>query len=313
MDEALDWFVRLEASPGDEELLRKFNLWYGQCPENQEAYESISAVWASPDFAAALKGHDERAGQRGAHRPRHRASVRRRATQWIVSAAALLLVGAYLYPAVLIQLEADYATSTGQQQLVSLPDGSSAFLNTSSAIAVDFSDGKRNVRLLQGEAFFDVIHDPNHPFIVAGRYGEAQVKGTAFAVETASDMDRVILERGRVEVRRPQDLTAAVELAPDEMVSAFADRLSAIEKADVPDALAWRNGRINFAGEKLGNVVTTLRRYYRGVIIVASARAGETRVSGSIRIDDPETALRSLAESASASLTRLPGGIMVLR
>ncbi len=313
LDEALDWFVRLEANPHDQAIQQKFRLWYDQCPEHQQAFDSIRAVWTSPDLAAALTNHQQRADRPSKAITRYRLRFGRRMRQLALSTAAVFVAGIYLYPIVLIQIEADYSTTTGQQQLVTLPDGSSALLNTASAIAVDFSHGRRNVKLLQGEVFFEVVHDSDHPFIVGGRFSDAEVKGTAFAVETNTDMDRVILERGRVAVRQSQRPADSVELTPDEMVTAFADHLSPVEKTDAAEDLAWRNGRINFSSERLGVVVGSLRRYYRGVIIIASRHIADTPVSGSIRIDDPQNALRSLAETAGASLTRLPGGVMILR
>ena len=43
---------------------------------------------------------------------------------------------------------------------MTLEDGTTVFLAADSAIKTDFSASRRQVRLLTGEAFFDVIRNP---------------------------------------------------------------------------------------------------------------------------------------------------------
>src|SRR3546814_15209448 len=59
-----------------------------------------------------------------------------------------------------------HATATGEILRVPLRDGSAVTLNSNSEIAVDFDEGIRHVRLLRGEALFDVAKDSRRPFVV---------------------------------------------------------------------------------------------------------------------------------------------------
>ncbi len=83
-------------------------------------------------------------------------------------------------PGLWLRWQADALTGAGEMLVVTLPDGSRADLNSGTALAYDFAEGRRHVTLLQGEAWLDVIHDPAHPFTVDAGATEVTVKGTAF-------------------------------------------------------------------------------------------------------------------------------------
>ncbi|MFH1558590.1 MAG: FecR family protein [Pseudomonadota bacterium] len=315
-DAALDWFVRLQDSPDDEALKLELQHWLDQDPRHAAAFVEYQSFWEMPELEAASRRlaarQDEAIEQSSAHR------ARRPINRWVTTlaaAAAVLLVaiGIQQYPVLLRHWEADYLTATGERNDITLPDGSRMTLNTASAVAVDFAGGRRSIRLLEGEAFFDVVHDADHPFRVAGAFGEVEVRGTAFSVRTASAEDTVVLERGSVQVSRLSDLGERAMLAPGEMVTVSPTAISPIEKTDPEDALAWLDGRIIFHERPFAQVLNDLRRYYGGPVVTLDSRISQLLVSGNYRLENPEGVLRSLAEAAGVSVTRLPGGILILR
>ncbi|GEC17404.1 FecR family protein [Nitrobacter winogradskyi] len=316
VDEALEWLARRQNAPLELAEQRQFHEWLLRSPRHGEEYRYLEAMWGSPELRKAAEGMP--AAARGSMNRRRLLSAARYAHSWSlrgVAAAAILMIaiGAWQYPALMLRWQADFITATGGRAQVSLPDGSTMLLNTASAVSIDFTNGQRHVTLLEGEAFFDVRHDPAHPFRVAGHYGETEVKGTAFAVRTESDQDTIVLERGRVEVSRLSDSGDHVELDPGEMVTATAKALSAVARRDPSEILAWREGRIIFENQRLARVLDELRRYYDGIVIVADARVGDLVVTGNYRLDDVPGAIRTLADAAGATMNRLPGGIILLR
>src|SRR5690606_34664860 len=80
-----------------------------------------------------------------------------------------------------------------------LPDGSQAQLNTGTEMEIAFGGGARQVRLLRGEAMFDVAHDATSPFIVFADGSAVRAVGTAFSVRTGDGLD-VIVTEGVVEL-----------------------------------------------------------------------------------------------------------------
>ncbi|MGU3494786.1 FecR family protein [Xanthobacteraceae bacterium A53D] len=310
---ALDWFALLQSGDVPADTLDRFAAWR-RVPQNEAAFQRIAAMWGMPEFAAATRRR-EAAAPLPAPRPR------RLGLAWASAAAAVLLVlaGTLYGPGLLLNLRADYVTATAERREITLPDGSRMTLDAASAVALDFADGRRTVRLLAGEAFFDVVHDTAHPFKVDGRYGEVTVTGTAFAVRTGAREDEVVLARGAVEVQalpRAGALARAgapARLAPGDMASISESGVSAVRQVDTARHLAWLEGRLSFSRRPMGAVLDDLRRYYDGTILVMDGDLLERAVSGSYRLDDPALVVRSLAEATGVRLDTLPGGLLVLR
>jgi len=312
-DEALDWFMRLQEER-DPETLAAFERWRGSDPLKHELFAQLSHLHAMP----ALRQATLQDAKRFNLLEGKSTAFTRRSSQWLsavsaIAATLIIAVAWHHYPRWALYWQADYLTATGEHKTITLPDGSSVTLNTASAITTDFKAGHRNVVLLQGEAFFDVKHDPAHPFIVSGHFSEVVVKGTAFDVQAASGEDVVVLERGSVDVSRVAPETGVAQLKPDQMIVATASGLSPVQNANIAQTLAWREGRIIFHDRPFLEALHDLDRYYSGTVITMAATSTTPAVSGNYRIDDPESAIRTLAASAGLSVTRLPGSVLILR
>lgn len=316
-DEALDWFLRLDEdrSPA---TLAAFDRWCSSDPARAQAFDELVRLHAMPALQRATLADAERLRAKAspAARTLRKHKARRSSGRWLagLSTAAVLLVSVLHPPSGLIlRWRADYATATGERQTVTLPDGSSVLLDTASAIATDFRDGRRMVQVLAGEAFFDVRHDPDHPFVVDGHFAEVTVTGTAFSVRADDTEDQVVLERGSVDVRPRQGVGPTERLNPGQMVTANQSGITGKRPADTARTLAWRDGRIVFDDRPLREAVRDLGRYYDGSVILLGERIDIKTVSGNYRTDDPETAIRTLAVATGISMTRLPAGILILR
>ena len=307
VDEALEWFARLRNENPDPATRAAFKRWLALSSRHEQEYRALQAMWDMPAFSKAVDSLPQA--------PEIRARARARGAIGIATLMATILIAICIwqYPAILLRWEADYLTATGSSSTITLPDGSTMMLDTASAAAVDFSQGKRDIRLLRGAAFFDVKSDPAHPFRVTGSYSQVRVLGTAFSVRSDPEQERVILERGLVHVSHLNDQAGGVDLQHDQMVVATATSLSEVMPADPAVALAWREGRIIFENQLLSSVLNELRRYYSGMIIVADKRVGQLVVTGNYRLDDVEGAISTLADVAGVTMNRLPGGIIILR
>lgn len=316
VDEALDWFLRLQEEDAPE-TLRAFGAWAEGRPDRMKAFDDLVRMQGMASLRRATLA--DRGRQHDKHLPTGRPKAVRgpvRAWRFGYAAMAAVVLAAVTWqqlPGLLLQWRSDYLTATGERETVTLPDGSSVVLNTASAIAIDFDKGARRVTLLEGEAYFDVKHDAEHPFIVAGHFSNVEVKGTAFGVLAEDAHDTIVLERGRVDVTRRTESQERAMLERGQMVVATGEGLSAVTNTDPAQSLAWRQGRIVFYDRAFGAALSELQRYYGGKVLLVSGRFSNRLVSGNYRIDDPEAAIRTLAASAGASVTRLPGGILILR
>lgn len=151
----------------------------------------------------------------------------------------------------------------GQYHLV-LPDGTHVWLNAASTLTYAIS-GVARERLVQleGEAYFEVARDPDRPFRVASRSQVVEVLGTRFNVNSYPDepLVRTTLVEGAVKVsggtgQRP------VLLAPGEQAQWTEGNPLAVKKADIAQAVAWKNGKFNFNHSDVATVMRELSRWY---------------------------------------------------
>lgn len=304
-DEALDWFVRLQAATNDPPTRRDFRAWSESDPRRAAAFAEVAAMWGEPEFLQATENIAN--VTRPGTRPRKRG---RKVT--MVATAVLLLWGASQASNIMLWARADYMTATGEQRMVDLPDGSHMVLNTASAVTLDFTDSRRGVHVLEGQVFFNVAHDASRPFVVDGNYSRVSVTGTAFDVHLEGNLDDIALARGQVAVSRQMHPSERTNLNPGEAVNVGATAMASVRPIDMATAFAWVEGRITFNEQPFGDVLKQLQRYYDGRVVVWNGALEATTVSGSYKLGDPALAIRSLAEAAGAKVTTLPG-VIILR
>ena len=142
-----------------------------------------------------------------------------------------------------------------------LADGTKVHLNSESKLRypVTFRQAERRV-YLEGEAYFEVSRDEQHPFIVEGKDFAVQVLGTSFNVSNYKDDDvsRVVLLEGSVEVKKANK---NYKLEPDESLEIDGDNIR-IKKINANNAISWKNDNFYFSNEQLEVVMTKLARWY---------------------------------------------------
>jgi len=184
-----------------------------------------------------------------------------------------------------------FATGIGQVREVPLADGSLVVLNTNSRVSVKFTQDKREVHLLQGEALFDVAKNKMRPFVVLVGDMRVRAVGTSFTVSMLPRRPiQVLVKEGVVELKR----SGPVEGTPIRVkayTQALAPSDAPIVAAGVPRSkldrdLAWQFGRIAFDNETLRDAVDEFARYSDVHIVVDPAVANRT-VTGLFVANDP--------------------------
>ncbi len=300
-EQAAGWIARLQSSDATDADRRDFEVWRGQNSAHGEAYEDLSALWGElrdiPQPAAPTRRKT---------RP-SRAAVGNALGLFVIAGLSLTLY----QMGILDRLRADYYTTVGEVRQVTLDDGTVVNLNTDTAIAVAYTPGARKITLLRGEAFFDVAHNANRPFIVSDGRMSAEALGTHFGMETASaSLEREVeVEEGRVAVTSGEEKAI---LQSGDTATLQSGKL-VIGRENVVEATAWRDGKLIFSGQPLGAVLKTLERYRRGRILALDDRAANRLVSGVFDLRDTDQALDVIAGSLPVSVTRLTGLMVIIR
>jgi transmembrane sensor len=291
--EAFDWLIRLNAEAETTGLREEFETWLYQSPDHHHTWEKACRMWSSMGEAKAFHERLDSPARRrsGARfmRPRH----------VFAAAAGLAACLCLIYlslPSLLLLYQADYRTDLAETQKIVLQDGSTITLGPASAIVSDFSSASRNVRLLEGEAYFDVAHDASRPFHVVSRDLDVQVLGTAFDVRVSEEGTDIGLERGSVQASGSVAGEEINErLSPGDLVTVNRhDGTLTREKMPLGDIGAWRNGRLVVVDATISSVVEQIRRYHPSWIAVPDTELAKRRVSGVFNLADPDKALVAL-------------------
>lgn len=317
-------FACLHDPASDPAERARWQAWLAGDPARATGYLTLSMFWdAVPEAVPFTTARPAPAAAVIAppswQRP---APSRRPAWQIGALAASLLLIAATgvwqrIGPAPVETVA--YATERGQQTKLSLADGSTVLLDADSQLLVQFERGQRTVQLLQGQALFDVAHDPSRPFVVRARDGEVRAVGTEFDVLVSDTGVDVTLIQGAVIVAPPARAGArdtqrrVARLAPGQQVSYHED-LGAIRNIDPAIATAWRDGRPTYLDQPLGKVAADLSRYLRRQIVLSDPELAELRYTGTVSVKDLPSWARALEQAypVRAALTA-DGGLVLSR
>lgn len=291
------WAMRVASpacSPSDRAA---FEAWRDEKPAHAEAYRRVTNALTEVDRhlsdpALLALGETVLAETEKPHHPWLRSATIG------VAAALALAVGVATYFEVIVEQPdepavsaAAYETAVGERSTVTLPDGSTVVLNTASRVELDYTHATRGLTLTAGQALFEVVKDPDRPFVVTAGDRRIVAVGTAFDVRVDKDVGvQVTLIEGRVSVAeiavsRTGDARHVeperLELSAGEQLIARAAEPAVVAAADVERIVSWRDGRLVFRDEPLPEAVKEINRYSHTKLYVNDdPRLQAIRISG---------------------------------
>ena len=316
---ARDWVVRLTSGEPTAEELERFKSWLGESPLHRETFERERQFWQSLGSLEAASGPQTWGPHAaGAEGPGARPSTRPRWRAVAAAGLAAACVGLFVLSGdwLTATMLADHRTAEGELLAVDLPDGSTAHLNTDTALTVTFDDNERRIGLLRGEALFEVSADPQRPFRVEATDGVAEAVGTVFVVRHGDDTASVAVLEGQVRVTSPVEVESpSARVLVDRGERTYYAKgapPSAVEPFDLQTAAAWREGVIVIEGLPLDQAIAELDRYRPGRIILMDAGAGYRSVSGAFDLETIDAAVAGLAATHGLSVTEVTPYLLIL-
>lgn len=303
--EAVDWLIALQESPSDTALGERFAAWVEADPAHAAAWAEtgdVSRLIAAAHATVVARGRRDRIEGGSRH-------LRR--IPFFAATAAAACLALFAMPGLIVRARADAMAATGEMKTVRLADGSVVRLASGSALAIDYGAGVRKVRLLQGDGYFDVAHDPARPFQVEAGDTVTRVLGTAFEIRKGGDRVAVEVRRGRVAVAC-KDRSAASELEAGQTLDLTCGVRSAEGRVQPSRIAPWVEGKIIAADRPMREIVDALRPWYGGVIIARGGGLDQRRVTGVYDLRHPEQALMALAAAHHASVRRITPWILVI-
>lgn len=306
-DQAQYWVARLVAKDLGASELDRLEAWLAADQQNALAFSRERALWQDLHAVAeALTGP-------GANVVPLRRSLltRRRLVRFAPVAIAASLAVFVMAPSLILDLRADHRTAAGEVRALALPDGTTAMLDSDSAIAVDFTRGERVVHLLAGRVWFGVRHE-NRPFMVRALGGTTRDIGTGFEVHHDGDAVEVGVTEGSVQVRAP-DGTQGRPMQAGERIRYTASGLAPLAARPATRLAAWRKGEILLEKQPVETAIAEIGRYRRGRVWTLGDFSKVEPVSGLFLIERPDEALQTLARMRGLRMTVLPGGYLIVR
>lgn len=271
-------FVNQTSVEESEEVRR----WRAQSPENEKLYQEYLHEWeiAHADFSRfVLPDSDKMWGNilsRINEPVKTILYTKKKLYKAIAVAASIaLLVGLsfsvwlsayYRSDGNYLAAEAVFIVPSGQKSQLILPDGTKVWMNSDSKLTypVDFSKKRRLVKL-EGEAYFDVVHDENNKFIVNTGTVNVLVHGTSFSVTDypTDSFISVALEKGSVSVETSREHDLLTRLVPGQkLLIAKSDISWNVSAFDAEAYNIWMLNKLQFKGESLYNVFRKIERWY---------------------------------------------------
>lgn len=314
--EAAAWVARFDAGDVSAQDQAAFQAWLNRSALHRQAIAEFGSFWSEFDRLGQLTDSIGAGREPGPQLRRSAASPGAR--YWLAASAAVILVMAAFGGVVRQEIPArpslrqaavprppvqqSYATAIGAQKKFALADGSIVTLNTNSRIDVELGGHSREIHLVQGEAFFEVVHDKTRPFTVyANRYVVRDI-GTAFAVH--------LLEKGLLNVRVTKgsvEISASAAGGPAKEKSlgvlqagrdvVFGQRIvhsEVMSDAELSRKLAWRQGQLIYSGQPLADVLADISRYSDIEIELADPDLRNLPVGGAFSVNQTEAIFAAL-------------------
>ena len=349
--DAAEWLVLLdrEQPPSDEELSR-LRSWMNESPAHREELLSLARMWEMMNVLTELAvplGVAERSQMR---RKQQIFGGLRWATAAValISAALFFVIGADPEP------DADnglYATAIGQQQSITLSDGSSIVLNTDTQLSVEYADDYRSIYLLRGEALFEVSEDKDRPFRVYAGDGRIEAVGTAFSVYVRDNTVDVTVTEGKVAVasishgqakpgsgaNSESSISAAISEADNDAsartlgyleggqvttITSGIDEVAnlgstmgeivTIDEQELRKRISWRDGILTFSGDSLETVIEEVSRYTTLTIEIADPEIKAIKIGGRFPIGHTEEMFDALEANFGLSVTQFGSNRVVV-
>ena len=346
--EAREWLIRLD---GDDDLSvnekASLHAWANRSEQHQQELARITQFWSEASVLTELSIPIQNEAQRT---QKNRAmslaawlsgfrSLRYGGALSLVGILAVMFFSFNVYNNALnTATNGIYTTGVGELQTHVLADGSVIRINTNSQVEVNFNTEARNIRLLRGEAHFEVSHNRRWPFDVYAGVGRVKAVGTAFSVRLDIDRVEVIVSEGRVELALPtssvngssKDLsapailqsvgrldknqiaqfnnyidTAQEKVAGGSQLSVKKLNVNTLHEVELGRQLAWREGFLVFDAQPLSQVVAEVSRYTALNITILDEELNTLKIGGRFKIGEMDAMFDVFENNFGITVSRI--------
>lgn len=305
LEQASKWFLRLKDAAPDHADRSKFEAWLMESEAHRHAYQTIAETWEDFDSSAQINHISQAMRIRKLDediRKRERANTF--AKLGVVAAIGIASLFAFNqwkeWHAQPLETIAQ-ASAPGHMVSRFLSDGTKLTLDAHSDTQVLYYRDKRYVKLLHGQAVFEVVKDADRPFVVESDHARITVKGTRFVVNMIAHKTVVAVDHGQVLVETlAAGQTTSVMLTNNE-VAEVKPQVSPVKlNKSAKDYFAFLQGKLIFDGASLSEVTETLSRYRQPPLVNHSK--SNTEISAVVDVKTLNKFIKTLPAVAPVKL-----------
>ena len=296
------------ATPEEQEVVRQ---WLEASKAHQQEFNEVIAIWehaenagvyASIDAAADWEKVRKKIGEETKIRPLNSRSLWQR-YRWVAAAVVVLLatIGLrYWYSQQVPSLTQIAQTEPKDSPMsLTLADGSKVWLNADSRLEYPVGfDGKERLVRLEGEAYFEVEHRAEQPFVVVAGRSRTKVLGTRFNINAYEEIGEILVavEEGKV--------AFSSEINPKEKVVVTKGQQGKMDPGGQVELIAsvdagtfsWKSGKLSFQDRPLKEVLLQLIAHHKKAYSFKSEKGMDCLLTNSWNDESLEEALEELKD-----------------
>lgn len=335
---------RFISENADEEQHQMLNEWMNRHPERRKFVRELKEIWQSTppeefdvNVQAAWKEFQRRKGVSTRREFKKVGNIPRKTSKrllYTMRIAAVILVS--VFTGIFVQhtltttqdteqvsdfyLMQTLETEKGEKARVTFSDGSKVVLNSASSIRFPqkFRGAKREV-YLEGEAYFKVTHNPDHPFIVYTQDVGVQVLGTEFNVRGWSEDSKVevAVREGKVAVGSSgESMTGQQEVVLTEGQYTSVENgesPSQPQSVNVTNHLLWTHGGLYFDNVPFSKVVRDIERRFNVQVTGVPEELDAVPYTGTFQYADLDEVLSVIGAAMEIEYQRDGASIIIMQ
>jgi transmembrane sensor len=183
----------------------------------------------------------------------------------------------------------------GSRVAFNLPDGTTGMLNSCSKLSYTLPFNVKRQVQLEGEAWFEVFHDEEHPFEISTGNSLVKVLGTSFNLSAypSDNYVEIVLQNGEVEFQNFESNNKVLMIPSERLVCQ--NGITTRSVADAGKYNSWTEGKLVFRGDPMAEVARRIERWYNVKVVIADNELDNYSFRATFIDDKLEEVLRCIS------------------
>ncbi len=263
--ENIELITRVLANEASSEEKNVLNDWIKADKTNEILFNQYQKIWENADVDSDENVDVELAWQKLASKIPSTNNKFYWNNYLRFAAAVLLFAGiGFLLNKFVFSTDIMVQTAINETKIIVLPDGSKVWLNQNSKISYPKNETNERSVILDGEAFFEVVKNPQKPFVITTDFSQTKVLGTSFNLIAYSPLKTVKLTvaTGKVSFKSTETNLEQIVLAEETALIDELGKNNKVENFDINETI-WKEKKLIFNDNSLADAFKSIEHYFK--------------------------------------------------